>query len=243
MKHFLLALRFLTVYPFGASEEVSTEDLIESVIYYPLVGAMIGLLLFLFWRWAQTIWPALLAATLTVALWELISAGLHLDGLMDTFDGLGVRGDLEKRLAVMKDSRVGAFGAQVLVLSMLLKVSAVAALEKKAELIIFAPLAGRTVMVVLMATCSYARASGGLGKVFVDQVGMRQLVLSLGLFLLLGFAILGRHFFYTTLALAAVLLFLRYFFRVNFGGVTGDILGAACELHELAVLLLALIFA
>ncbi|NLZ94140.1 MAG: adenosylcobinamide-GDP ribazoletransferase [Firmicutes bacterium] len=239
MKRFFLALRFLTVYPFGGGEEVSTEDLAGSVIFYPVVGALIGLLLFLFWRWAQTVWPVLLAATLTVALWELISAGLHLDGLMDTFDGLGVRGDLAKRLTVMKDSRVGAFGAQVLVLSMLLKVLAVAALEEKAELLIFAPVAGRTAMVVLMATCCYARASGGLGKVFVDQIGLRQLMLPLSLYLLIGFAILSWPLLYYTLSLAAVLFILRYFFRLNFGGVTGDILGAACELLELIVLLLA----
>lgn len=239
MKRFFIALRFLTVYPYGGAGEVATEDLVGSVTYYPVVGTLVGLVLFLFWRWAQGVWPVMLAATLTVALWELMSAGLHLDGLMDAFDGLGVRGDLTRRLTVMKDSRVGAFGAQVLVLYVLLKVFAVTALNQNALLLIFAPLVGRTVMVALMATCNYARASGGLGKIFVDQVGLRHLMLTLCLYLLLGIAILGWPFFYFTVSQAAIFYLLRYFFSLNFGGVTGDILGAACELHELTVLLLA----
>ncbi|HZK25389.1 MAG TPA: adenosylcobinamide-GDP ribazoletransferase [Oscillospiraceae bacterium] len=239
MKRFFVALRFLTVYPFGGDTEVTTDDLVGSATYYPIVGALIGLTLYGFWLWANTVLSTLLAATLTVTLWELISAGLHLDGLMDTADGLGVRGNLEKRLEVMKDSRVGAFGAQVLVLSMLLKVFAVASLAADARLLIIAPLVGRTVMVALMATCDYARPSGGLGKIFVDELGTTQLFLAILLCLVLGFAAWGWQMLPLTLALIVVFAILRYFFKLNFGGVTGDILGAVCELFELAVLLIA----
>ena len=239
MKRFFIALRFLTVYPFGGDAEVTTDDLVGSAVYYPLVGVLIGLLLYGFWLWASTVWSTLLAAALTVTLWELISAGLHLDGLMDTFDGLGVRGNLEKRLAVMKDSRVGAFGAQVLVLAMLLKILAVASLQTNPRLLIMAPLIGRTVMVAFMATCAYARPSGGLGKIFVDAVGSTQLLLTSLLCLVLSFAVLGRQIIYLVPAVTVFFLILRCFFKINFGGVTGDLLGAACELHELAVLLLA----
>ncbi|MCR3922225.1 MAG: adenosylcobinamide-GDP ribazoletransferase [Firmicutes bacterium] len=242
MKRFFLALRFLTVFPVGGDGEVTAEDLVGSTLYYPVVGLLVGLVLYGFWLWASSLWPVFLTAALTVTLWELISAGLHLDGLMDTCDGLGVRGNLERRLEVMKDSHVGAFGAQAAIFAMLLKVMAVAALSNDVAyypLLILAPLTGRSVMVTLMSTCKYARASGGLGKVFVDSTGTRQLLVTLFLYGLMGYIIIGWKIMLVTLALAIFFSIFRFFFNHNFGGITGDILGAICELHELAVLIIA----
>ncbi|NLN07948.1 MAG: adenosylcobinamide-GDP ribazoletransferase [Firmicutes bacterium] len=242
MKRFFLALRFLTVWPFGSDGEVTAEDLATSTVYYPLVGAILGFVLYGFYTAAQRLWPVLAAAVLTVVLWELLSAGLHLDGLIDTFDGLGVRGDRERRLAVMKDSRAGAFGVQAAVLSLLLKVATVAGLAERPAagvLLLLAPVFGRTAMVVLMGTCSYARDEAGLGKVFLEQTGTGRAVLAVVLALLIGVAAAGVRVFLPAAFLAVFFLLLRSFFNLNFGGVTGDILGAACELHELAALLLA----
>ncbi|HHX74139.1 MAG TPA: adenosylcobinamide-GDP ribazoletransferase [Firmicutes bacterium] len=241
MKRFFLALRFLTVWPFGSDGEVTAADLAASTVYYPPVGALLGLVLYGFYTAAQRLWPALAAAVLTVMLWELLSAGLHLDGLMDTFDGLGVRGNLEKRLTVMKDSRVGAFGVQAAVLAMLLKSAAVAGLAESPRagvLLFLAPVCGRTAMVVLMGTCRYARDGSGLGRVFLEHTGGGRVVLAVVLALVLAFAAAGTRVFLPAAVLAVFFLLLRYFFNLNFGGVTGDILGAACELHELATLLL-----
>ncbi|NLM52595.1 MAG: adenosylcobinamide-GDP ribazoletransferase [Firmicutes bacterium] len=243
MHRFFLAMRFLTVWPFDSEREVTEADLVGSTVYYPPVGAILGLVLALVWWGLKTIWTPLLAATLTVALWELLTAGLHLDGLMDTFDGLGVRGNREKRLAVMKDSRVGAFGVQVLFFAMAVKVAAVAGMAEAQNIfyLVLAPLAGRTAMVALMATCNYAHNNPGLGKVFADLTGKKQLALALLLYFLCGFALCGPQIFLFTACCAVFFLVWRYFVLVNFGGITGDLLGATCQLQEITALLFILL--
>lgn len=245
MKRFFLALRFLTVYPFGSDPDVSAEDLAASTLYYPLVGALLGIILFWFWQAAKGIWPVFLASALTVALWVFLTAGLHLDGLMDMFDGLGVRGNREKRLTVMKDSRVGAFGAQAAVLAVFLKIAAVAALSaeiRHVPVLILAPVAGRTAMVALLGTCRYARPEGGLGKDFTEGTHIRHVLLSVVLFLLLGLPAVGTGIVPVFLAQAVLFLLFRAFVQRNFGGITGDITGAACEWAELAILVTAPLF-
>ena len=166
---------------------------------------------------------------------------MHLDGLMDTFDGLGVRGDLERRLAVMRDSRVGAFGVQSAALMIFLKIAAVSALAANPAhypALILAPLAGRTAMVAIMSTCSYARAGEGLGRIFVEGTGRWHLASAVLFFLFLGLLVVGSSIFLLFLVQTVILFLLRIFFLSNFGGATGDLLGATCEVHELSVLIL-----
>lgn len=240
MKQFLLALRFLTVYPFGGDEDIQGSDLATSTIYYPLVGAMIGLILYWGLQWALIPWPAPLASAVMVTVWVLLTGGLHLDGLMDTFDGLGVRGDLTRRLEVMRDSRVGAFGVQAALLNTILKIAAVSALATHPQwfpALIFAPVAGRTAMVALMATGRYAREGYGLGREFVERTGKGHFLVATLLFVIIGYLTLGFVIFAVLLSQGMVFLLLRWFYRQNFGGITGDLLGAACEIHELAFLL------
>jgi adenosylcobinamide-GDP ribazoletransferase len=242
MRQLFLAVRFLTVLPAGREKDsVSDGDLIASTYYYPVVGVLIGLLLYYFRGWSLQAWPALLSSALTVTAWLLLTAGLHMDGLMDTFDGLGVRGDRARRLSVMRDSRVGAFGVQSAVVLLLLKTAAVAALAGGAAgyALILAPVAGRTAMVALMASCSYARAESGLGKSFVEGTGLTHLLVTAALFLAVLFLTAGTAVFVLLAYQVAVFLLLRAFFLKNFGGVTGDILGAHCELQELSLLLVA----
>ncbi|MDW7684111.1 MAG: adenosylcobinamide-GDP ribazoletransferase [Bacillota bacterium] len=241
MKRFFLALRFLTVYPFGGDEEITTGDLTASTLYYPIVGAILGLILYWAWTLMQAVWPVFLASALTVTLWVLLTAGLHLDGLMDTFDGLGVRGDRQRRLEVMRDSRVGSFGAQAAILVLFLKIAAVASLAAKPSFmpaLILAPVAGRAAMVAYMAAGKYAREGDGLGRAFIDGTGKGHLLLAVILFGILGFPAVGVLIVPAIVAQGAFFVLLRYFFNINFGGVTGDLLGAACELHELVFMLL-----
>lgn len=241
MKHFFLALRFLTILPLGQDRgEIKEEDLVASMYYYPLVGALLGMIIFLFFNWARGIWPLFLSSALTVTLWVLLTAGLHLDGLMDTFDGLGVRGDSERRLAVMRDSRVGAFGAQAACLLIFLKIAAIAALSSELSMpgaLFLAPVAGRTAMVALMGTSSYARSESGLGRIFVEGAGISHVVVTAILFIVLAGAYLWATVFAALVSQIIVFLAIRYFFRVNFGGITGDLVGAAGEIHELALLI------
>lgn len=241
----MLALRFLTVLPFGSDQDVTADDLAASSYYYPVVGAIIGLILYWTWTYGRTTWPIFLASALTVTLWAVLTAGLHLDGLMDTFDGLGVRGDRERRLEVMRDSRVGAFGAQAAVFAIFLKIAAVSALGAKpamAMALISAPIVGRTAMVALMGTGNYARAGAGLARAFVEGTGKKHVILTLVLFIILGYAAMGTILLPILLTQLLVFLTLRWFFKTNFGGITGDLLGAACEIHELSLLIVIHLF-
>lgn len=245
MKRFFLALSFLTILPAGIKErDITVEDLCASTVYYPMVGAVIGVVLSFAFSWSVVFWPPLVAGALVVTVWVVLTAGLHLDGLMDTFDGLGVRGDLARRLEVMRDSRVGAFGVQAAVLLLLLKTAALAALagQPRALSVLFlAPVAGRTAMVAFMAVGKYARSGEGLAKVFVEGTERGHMVIAVVLFLLFGTLALGGGLPALVAVQLVLFLMIKKFFRTRFGGVTGDLLGAACEIHELAALLSALV--
>lgn len=240
MKSILLALSFLTVLPVGGGGEVSEKELLASTYAYPLVGFILGGLLCAVYAVARLLWPPVVACGLLVCAWIFLTAGLHLDGLMDTFDGLGVRGDRERRLAVMKDSRMGAHGVQAGVLLVLLKVLALWSLAGSGMMLpalLVAPTAGRAAMVVLMSAGRYARPKGGLGGLFVNGTGLSHALAALLQLVPLCFIALQ----WAALPLLAVLVVLtlgmHVYFASAFGGVTGDLLGAACELQELAAFL------
>ncbi|MCL5980923.1 MAG: adenosylcobinamide-GDP ribazoletransferase [Firmicutes bacterium] len=244
MKHFLLAWRFLTILPLGRDDGKATAgDMVSSTYFYPLVGALLGLVLAGTFALTNSLLPAFSAA-LTVTVWAVWTAGMHLDGLMDTFDGLGVRGDLPRRLAVMRDSSVGAFGVLAAVLLLLLKTAALVDLALSPLVlpaILLAPVAGRAAMVALMATGRYARTGAGLGQHLVEGTGSRQLMVGMLFSLLLAVLVLDAGTVFILLAVqVALFVLLRNFFRRGFGGLTGDLLGAACELHELVWLSTAL---
>lgn len=240
MKSILLALSFLTILPAGARGEVSEKELVSSTCAYPLAGLLLGGLLSAVYAAARMVWPPPLVAGLLVAVWIVLTAGLHLDGFMDTFDGLGVQGDRARRLAVMKDSRMGAFGVQSAVLLILLKVFALWSLADSAFMypaLILAPVAGRTAMVVLMSAGRYARAEGGLGGLFVDGTGLFHALAVLLQLVPLSFALLHWAAVPFLAVFALLNLGLNVFFSSAFGGVTGDLLGGACEFQELVALL------
>ncbi|MBS3948885.1 MAG: adenosylcobinamide-GDP ribazoletransferase [Dethiobacter sp.] len=248
MKHFLLAWRFLTILPLGRDDGKATAgDMVSSTYFYPPVGALLGLILAGTFALTNSLLPAFSAAALTVTVWAAWTAGMHLDGLMDTFDGLGVRGNLPRRLAVMRDSNVGAFGVLAAVLLLLLKTAALVDLALYPLVlpaILLAPVAGRAAMVALMATGRYARTGEGLGKHLVEGTGSRQLMVGMLFSLLLAVLVLDAGTVFILLAVqVALFMLLRNFFRRGFGGLTGDLLGAACELHELVWLSTALFMA
>jgi adenosylcobinamide-GDP ribazoletransferase len=243
LSRFFLALRFLTIFPIGGeAAEVTDADLRSSTLYYPLVGGVLGIILLWLTVLAMNICPTYLAAAVTVAAWTFFTGGLHMDGLMDTFDGLGVRGDLPRRLEVMRDSRVGAFGVQAAILLLVLKTAALTFIVANPELLpvlFVAPVAGRTAMVALMATSGYARSGPGLARAMVEGMGYEHILISGLLFMLLTGLIAGWLVFAVVLYQFVVFILLRTLFNRAFGGVTGDLVGAACEIHELSVLLLA----
>lgn len=245
MHPFLAALSFLTKIPVPGHYRITSTGLVQGVAYFPLIGAILGGILWLFanlWHFLFG-FPSLPAAALLLALWVFITGGLHLDGLADTFDGLAGGATREDRLRIMKDVATGSFGLVAVVLTLLLKFSFLYQLQGERLLIalLYSPLFSRWSMVILMYFTPYARETESLGKPFVEQAGGNQLAVATALAIAAG--LFYPMTFFLTLLLPVLLLtfLLRRFFLQKIEGITGDCLGAANELIELAVLFLLLL--
>jgi len=233
-----LALTFLTILPWPRLGRAEPQDLARSMFWFPWVGALLGLIFWGAWVGLDRILPGPGAAAVLLGLTVIITRGLHLDGLADTADGLGGGANPAERLRIMKDSRLGAFGAISLILILVLKFAfflAWAEIGLGAILLLY-PVVSRWGMVFLAYLSPYARPEGGLGQAMTT--GVSPGVLSGATISALGLAFLtGGVQGLIILAGAAVAVWLAsLYFRKKLGGVTGDVLGAANELLEVLVL-------
>ncbi|EQL42777.1 cobalamin synthase (plasmid) [Pseudomonas aeruginosa VRFPA03] len=154
LRSLLVALQFLTRLPVRLSAMPTPEQFGRAVLCYPLVGVLIGVVLYAAARSLDGT-PPLLQAALLLSLWVALSGALHLDGLADMADAwIGGLGDRERTLAIMKDPRSGPVAVVVLVLVLLLKFSALAALlgQGEAGLLPLAPWLARSSLPLLFLT-------------------------------------------------------------------------------------------
>ncbi|MBO8171594.1 MAG: adenosylcobinamide-GDP ribazoletransferase [Bacillaceae bacterium] len=241
MNAFFHAITFLTRIPVPFLKS-SREDWEKSAVYYPLVGMVLGLLvwagaLFLMWGF-----PVPLAAVLLVVWWVLLTGGIHLDGWMDLADGLGSSRDRERMLHIMKDSRVGAMGVLAVVLLLMVKVVAVYQLivDHRIDALAVSPLIARFALMAAIWYWPYIR-EGGMASGLKKGLDPVRVLLGLFISLALTFAVLGLSGWITAiLALGAGWLFGRYLVR-KLGGFTGDGYGALVEWTEVIFLLLVII--
>ncbi len=164
---FLAAFRFLTVIPLPFKRDAGAADIGGSIVYFPVVGLAIGLLAAgAYWIFEQ-LFPAALANVLIIAGLVLVTGALHLDGFIDTCDGLAGNKPAEDRWQVMRDSRVGAFGVVGGVLLLLLKFVALNGIPHRLVFasLIMMPVISRWLMVYAITAYPYARPDG-LGTVF-----------------------------------------------------------------------------
>ncbi|MGE5422487.1 MAG: adenosylcobinamide-GDP ribazoletransferase, partial [Ignavibacteriales bacterium] len=190
------------------------------------------------------VFPPGVVAALLIALEVLVAGGLHMDGLMDTADGLMGSREREKSLLIMRDSRVGAMGAMAAVLVLLVKWTLIAAvLDSGQEKIVLAalllmPTLGRYAMVIGLYLFPYARSEEGLGRVFAAGTGRLQLFVA-SVWALAACWYWGGVFGLWTIF--GVILFtsaLSYYMAGRLGGLTGDTYGTLEELGEVVCLLL-----
>ena len=233
------AVAFLTRVPVGRLLVLGGDDVTRGALLFPVVGAAIGAAVGGTAAGLGRILPALPSAGLALALGALLTGALHLDALADTADSLAAR-SRERALAIMRDHAVGAYGATALVLDLLLKAAALAALVPHGWRIVTCSVAAgalsRTAPVVLGAALPSVREDGA-GAAFrvTPAQAAATCLLGAGLAFAAGTTAAG-----TFVGVTAVLcLLLGGFFRRRLGGGTGDTLGAAAELTETAVLLAA----
>lgn len=238
MRAFLTAVQFLTCMPVPRRAAPSAEERGRSVLYYPAVGLVIGMLL-VATAFVVGAEPAL-GAALLLLVWVSLSGGLHLDGFADTADAwVGGYGDRDKTLAIMKDPRRGSAAIVAVVLLLLLKYSALMVLLRAGEwsALLFAPVIARAALVFLFLTTSYARPDG-IGASHATHLPRRAaLVVLIGT--LVAVALFDYGMIVPLLVAAAIAVGLRQMVRCRLGGSTGDTLGASCEIVEATVLLTA----
>jgi adenosylcobinamide-GDP ribazoletransferase len=243
MKNFLRALSFLTILPMGQLPLSEEKELARSMVFFPLVGLVIGLLLALGYYLLSFLFSKSLVLWLTIGLLALLTRGLHLDGFADTMDGLGSGGTRKKILEVMRDSRIGAFG----VISLILLIGAKYFTLDQIPIpsipytLILMTVMGRNTMVLVCYRSPYARSEGGLAKPFTENLGYREMALSLVSAFGIALLLMGLKGILVFLGICLFSLGYRFFFIKKLGGVTGDILGAANELAELLCLILLII--
>jgi adenosylcobinamide-GDP ribazoletransferase len=236
MKAFLLALQFLTCLPVTLKAAPGPADWGRSAVVYPLIGLLIGLLLAGLQQLVGHADPLLQAALLT-ATWALITGGLHLDGLADSADAwVGGHGDRERTLAIMKDPRSGPAAVSTLALALLLKFTALTVLVKAGAwpALLLAPVLGRSALVALLLSMPYVRP-GGMGSAISAHLPRTAAALAL-LLVAAGALVAGKTGALALVVAAAAWWVLRWMMLRRLGGMTGDTLGAAVELTEVAVL-------
>jgi adenosylcobinamide-GDP ribazoletransferase len=255
-----VALQFLTRWPvrLPASTTAAWDDrwLSDCVRHFPAVGALLGAAVGLVLWSASLLWPPAIAAVLAVALGTWWTGAFHEDGLADTFDALGGSASRERALVIMKDSRIGSYGAMAVVLVTGARVAALAAVvavpqASPSQALVHAVAAcvwthalARWVSVAVMAGMPYAGDEAHAkskplargvpyGQALAAGLWLLPLLVMIGTTVDGGIAVLAT----TLLAAGLVVLGMRRWLRRRLGGYTGDTLGAAEQLAEAVILL------
>jgi len=232
---FALAVQFLTRFPLNINIELSDKRLGQSVLFYPLIGLLIGSLLALL---AYFLPPnsTPLNAALILSLWVFITGGLHLDGLADCSDAwVGGLGDKTRSLSIMKDPAAGPIAVIVLVLLLLLKWSALQQLLSSDQALLpllVAPFLARLSILILMLSTPYIRENG-LGS------AMQQHLPKQVAFVIIVIALASCVWFFSVYIVLSTLFivgWIRYLTLQRIQGMTGDVYGAGVEIIEAAVL-------
>ena len=230
MNDFFTALTLLTIVPVRYREPISAR----AYAYFPLVGLLIGLFLMGVNYLLRVVFANLVAAVLLLALWVILSGGLHLDGFADACDGLFAATTRERRLEILRDVHLGTFGAVSLVVLLLVKFAAIASATSFAP-ILLAPILGRWVM-VFAATFPLARSSG-MAALF--RAGLtRRIIFAATIFAVLGCAFFGAFGLAAFVVAFVIALFIARLALNRLSGLTGDIYGMVCESVEVGVLVL-----
>jgi adenosylcobinamide-GDP ribazoletransferase len=237
MTALLIAVQFLTRVPVRLPHPPSARELGLSLLWYPIVGLLLGALLYGLALGLDLIAPALRPGLLLVA-WVWLTGALHIDGLGDTADAwIGGRGDRERMLTIMKDPRAGSGAVAVIVPVLLLKFQAIAVISGPQRIdLLLPPILARVSVPALFASTPYVR-SGGIATDHAAQLPRSAAVIVVVVSLLAAGSVFGELGVVAVLVAAATFLIMRTMLMRSLGGTTGDTAGAMIELTETAVLI------
>jgi adenosylcobinamide-GDP ribazoletransferase len=237
MTPFLIALQFLTIFPVHLRKMPSAKQNGRSLLFYPVIGLLIGLVLYAVASILHIL-PVVLLSTFILVIWIWLTGGLHLDGLADTADAwVGGFGDKENTLRIMKDPSSGPIGVLSLILLCMIKWSALYVLlqEQHYYALILFPVFGRLTPLFLFLTTEYVREKG-LGSTIAQYIPKTWSII------IFSISLLATGYFVwvglvTAIIFILTLIYLRHKFIQRIDGITGDTIGASIEIAETVCLL------
>jgi adenosylcobinamide-GDP ribazoletransferase len=231
------AVTLLTRLPIGRRVAVDETDIARSLAWLPLVGLGLGGAVALAARGLEGRLDDGAAAVLIVAAWALATGAIHLDGLADSADALGA-GDRERRLAIMRDPRLGSFGVLALIFVVALKIALVAAILARGHhlWLLAIPAVARAAASGLSATLPYAREQGAGAALIGGGQRAERLAVAIAMAVVIALACARLRGLLAVVAVALVAIAIGRLAQRRIGGVTGDILGATIELAECSAL-------
>jgi adenosylcobinamide-GDP ribazoletransferase len=248
----IAAFQLLTRLPIPVKLDYTPEMFRRSVVFYPVVGLILGVLLAVLGHMLERVLPAAPLAVLLTAVWVALTGALHVDGLMDTADGVLSHRSRERMLEIMKDSRVGAMGVVTSVLALMMKASLLYSIISLGSLAWFwLPLTlswSRAGMVWAIVGWPYARPEGGMGRL-VSYAGKREAILAIllagvGTAWVVSLVSGSMSLLHTSLLSIGVIIgtalvgcLVCAVLSRKLGGLTGDTYGALNELLEIGLLL------
>jgi adenosylcobinamide-GDP ribazoletransferase len=232
MNGFLIGLQFLTQLPVR-SREVASDHVASSYYFYPVIGFLIGVAAVAVRHILMIVFPASFSITLLLAFLIWISGGLHEDGLADVADAMGGGWTRDERLTIMKDSRIGAFGASALILAVLAKYAALTSMNpaRLDSSIVLAQVLGRWAFLPMGYFNRYARE--GLGSQFMKGLAAKAVVVTTAVSACAAVLLCRVQGALALGMAAAVIILASLYFRRRIGGITGDCFGAIFQFVEI----------
>ena len=241
---FLIQLQFLTRIPVPFKVDFNESKLAKGIVLSPLVGLVIGLILFLLFTLFSFTGKFFISIIVVLIIETAITGGLHLDGLADTYDGIFSNRPRDKILEIMKDPSIGTNGTLALIFTFMLKTGFLFSLQhiNIPFYLIVMPVMGRMNMTLSAGLSTYARKKKGLGESIIKNTGIKEAVIAVVIS-----TVITVIFIKTKGIAAAVsgiiftIVFTKYIFK-KLGGSTGDTLGAVVELTEIFFLFSMVVF-
>ncbi len=232
MRKLLIAISFFTRIPIHL-KDVTEDEFYKSMILIPFVGVFIGMVLFITSFLLSFIHFVELEAILLIIIYIWLTGGLHLDGFSDTIDGLFSARDQKKMMEIMKDSRLGAFGAIALILLILTNwIGFQIILRHFPAALLVIPVFGRTTAIMSTCFCHYAKGGGGLGKRFVEMTKPGHFIGYFIFLLIFATIILGFVGLLVSVLTYLPAILLMVYLQRKIGGMTGDTIGMTIELNQ-----------
>lgn len=245
LKRLILMIQFLTIIPLPVKLDVDQKDFGKGLVFAPAVGSILGGIMAGCFYASGLVFPVYVSAVLTMVIYIILTGGLHLDGLGDTFDGLFSNRSKERILEILRDSRVGTNAVLAVVSVLLIDIAVISALSNTLfpiKVILLMPVAGRIGSLIGSGVSTYARSGEGLGKSFIDYCGVEEVIAGGFIYIAVFFLVAGQMGLILSIFPIITAYILIKFFCSKIGGATGDILGAVCELNQMLFIIAAYVF-